>query len=164
MSTKNDFKIQGTYILQHFRDGKLLNEFKYNNGVVNAGLTLILDVNFRDAATKSTGWALGLINDPATLDATDTMPSHAGWTEFTSYSEATRPLWAPATAASNQISNAVGRDFNINASGTIHGSFCVDENTKGGATGNLWATAPLPAPLIVNNLDLIKLTYIVAGA
>ncbi len=161
---KNELKFKGYYILQHFRNGNLLKEYVYDNGVVNVGLTSILDVNFRDAATKNTGWALGLIDDPATLDATDTMASHVGWTEFTGYSEATRPLWAPATAASQSISNSTGRDFNITASGTIHGSFCADDNVKGGATGTLWATAPLPSPLTVNNLDLIKLTYVVAAA
>ena len=160
----SDLKFKGKYTLEQFRNGKKIHEETYNNGVVNVGIDLILDVNFRDAATKSTGWAIGLINDPATLAATDTMPSHAGWTEFTSYSEGTRPLWAPDTAASQSISNSTARDFNITASGTLAGTFCADENTKGGATGTLWATATFASSIPVNNGDLIRITYTVTGS
>lgn len=160
---KNDIAFKGRYKLQHYRQGQLLQEFEYNNGVVDVGITDILDVNFRDAATKNTGWAIGLIDDPATLAAADTMPSHAGWTEFTSYSEGTRPAWAPDAAAAKSISNSTARDFNITGSGTLHGTFLADENTKGGATGLLWATAAFGAPIAVNNLDLIRITYTVTG-
>lgn len=163
-NTKNELKFKGVYTLKHYRNGDLLQEVTYDNGVVNVGLTSILDINFRDAATKNTGWALGLIDDPATLAVTDTMASHVGWTEFVGYSEATRPLWAPATAASQAIQNSAGRTFTINASGTIHGSFCADENTKSGTTGTLWSTAPLPLAINVTNGDIINLTYVVGAA
>ena len=163
MIQKNEFKVKGRYKLQHFRAGKLINEFEYDNGVTDLGINTILDVNFRDAAAKLTLWAIGMISDPATLAAADTMASHAGWTEFVSYAEATRPLWAPATAAAKAISNSVARDFNINGSGVLHGTFCVNEDTKGGVTGTLWATAVFTAPITVNASDLIRVTYTVSG-
>jgi len=160
---KNEIKLSGRYKLQHFRAGVLLEEREYDNGVVDVGITSILDINFRDAATKLTLWAIGMIADPATLAAADVMSSHAGWTEFVSYAEATRPLWAPAAAAAKSISNSVARDFNINGSGTIHGTFTVDQDTKGGVTGTLWATAAFGSPIVVNAADLIRITYTVSG-
>ena len=51
----NDIRFKGRYKIQHFRKGALLSEQEYNNGVVDVGITDILDVCFRDAATKKTG-------------------------------------------------------------------------------------------------------------
>lgn len=164
--SKNCLTFKGRYKVEHFRAGKLLQTQHYDNGVVDVGITDILDVNFRDAATKNTGWALSFIDDAGgpVLAATDTMAAHAGWTEFVSYSEGTRVAWAPDAAAAKSITNSTARDFNITASGTLHGTFCVDEDTKGGVTGLLWATAAFGTPIPVNNLDLIRITYTVTGA
>jgi hypothetical protein len=162
--TRCGFK--GRYKIEHFRDGKLLHTEEFDNGVVDVGITDILDVAFRDAATKKTGWAIGFIDNAGspTLDPSDTMASHAGWTEFTSYSEVNRPAWAPDAAAAKAIVNGTARDFNITASGTIYGTFCADDNTKGGAGGLLWATAALGTPIPVNLGDLLRITYTVTGA
>jgi hypothetical protein len=163
---KNALTFKGRYKVQHFRAGKLLSEQEYDNGVVDVGITDILDVGFRDAAVKKTLWAISFIDDAGgpVLAATDTMPAHAGWTEFVSYSEGTRPLWAPDAAAAKSITNSTARDFNITASGTLHGTFLADDDVKGGVTGLLWATAAFGTPIPVNNLDLIRITYTVTGA
>lgn len=166
MQAKSEFKVKGRYKIEQFRNGKKIHEQHYDNGVVDVGITDILDVGFRDAATKKTGWAIGFIDGAGspTLDPSDTMLSHAGWTEFTSYSEATRPLWAPDAAAAKTITNGTARDFNITATGTVYGTFCADDNVKGGTGGLLWATAPLGTPIPVNNGDLLRITYSVTGA
>ena len=68
-------------------------------------------------------------------------------------------------AASQSISNSVtSADFNITASGTIHGIFVTSDNTKSGTTGTLWSTAPFAAPLSVNNGDLLKVTYTLSAS
>lgn len=161
----SQFSPKGVFHIQHFdKEGNLLNEFDVNNGVVNVGLDSILDVYF-DAATQITTWYAGLINDPATLAAGDTMASHAGWTEFTTYSEGTRVTIVFEAASGQSIANSVTTaDFNITGSGTLHGIFCTSDNVKSGTTGTLWATAPFAAPLSVNNGDLLKVTYTVSAS
>lgn len=153
---------KGQFRIQHFdKEGNLLHDFLADNGVVNEGKDSILNVYF-DAASQITLWYAGLINDPATLAAADTMASHAGWTEFTNYSEANRVTIAFDAAASQSIANSTtSADFNITASGTLHGIFVVSNNTKSGTTGTLWSTAPFASALPVSNGDLLKVTYTV---
>jgi len=158
---RNNVKFKAGYRFQHFdKHGKLLHDFKVPNGVVDVGLNSILDVYF-GATTQITVWQLGIIDNSGftALADTDTMSSHAGWTEFTSYAEATRPVWTPGAASAQTVVNAVTVDFNINATGTIQGILATSDSVKGGTAGTLWGTALFTAPIPVSNGDLIKLTY-----
>jgi hypothetical protein len=107
-------------------------------------------------------WGAASSNNPA---AGDTMASHAGWTENTSYSNATRPqvTFGTATTAnpsviSNSSSVAV---FNINGTATIGGAFLTNNNTKGGSTGILFSGSDFQAPgdRSVVNGDILNVTY-----
>jgi len=154
----------GVIHIQHWRDNMLLEEFDCNNGVVDVGITNALDVAF-NAATQITSWYMGLIDDPATLAAGDTMASHAGWTEITTYDEATRELIAFDAAAAKSVANGTtSADFTQNATDTIHGVFISDASAKGGATGQLWATAAFASALAVTSGDVVKVTYTITGA
>jgi hypothetical protein len=157
---KNGFAPKGFFNVEIWRDGKLHHKELVPNGVTNIGKDTILDSFFRNQAPPTT-WYLGFIDDPATLAATDTMAAHAGWTESTGYSEGTRPAWATVAAASQSITNSTPATFSINGTDTLHGVFAVDENTKGGATGTLWATAAFASPIPVINGDILKITYTV---
>jgi hypothetical protein len=95
------------------------------------------------------------------LAASDTMGSHAGWTEFTSYSQANRVAWGPGAAGSQSITNGTPATFDITGSGTVKGIFVANQNTKGGTTGTLWATALFPSDVPVVNTDQLKVTYTV---
>lgn len=122
-----------------------------HNLVVNAGLKDMNDKYFL-GSNYTAAWYIGLYgaastNNPA---AGDTMASHAGWTEVTPYSNATRPVasFAAATTAdpsviTNSASPAV---FNINATATVGGAFLTSNNTKGGSTGILFSAADFAAP------------------
>lgn len=163
--------IRGKFKIQHFgqKDAngnrKLLQEMEVPNGVTDVGINNILDVYF-DAGTQITTWYLGLIDNSgySAVAAADTMASHAGWTEFTGYSEANRVTWNPDPASAKTISNSTTVDFNISSAGTLRGAFAVSDNTKGGTTGVLWATALFTSTIPVTGGDLIKLTYTVQGA
>ncbi|MEK6884223.1 MAG: hypothetical protein AABY22_31625, partial [Nanoarchaeota archaeon] len=93
--------------------------------------------------------------------------SHAGWTEFTAYTQATRVAWGPGTAAAQSVTNATPAQFDINASGTVKGVFIVNNNTKGDSTSDavrkLWATALFSADVPVVNGDQLKITYTVSA-
>lgn len=109
------------------------------NLVVTVGKNYMLDQTFTSTAFTST-WYLGLVNGASspTYNAADTMSSHAGWTEFTGYSNATRPApsWGAAAAGSKATTATA---FNINATGTVAGAFMTTNNTISGTTGTLFS-------------------------
>lgn len=136
------------------------------NLVVNAGLKDMNDKYFTGSAYTAT-WFLGLYgaaasNNPA---AGDTAASHAGWTEVTAYSNATRPsctFAAATTADPSEITNSGSPAvFNINATATVGGAFLISNNTKGGTTGVLFSAADFSAPgdRSVVSGDTLSVTY-----
>lgn len=146
------------------KDGVLKWEEECFNGIVDEGLEALLDAYF-NAGTQPANFYIGLI-DNATFSAfagADTMSSHAGWDEDTTYSEATRPEWAPGAAASRAVTNATTVDFSINGTTAIYGIFISTNNTKSGTTGVLWATAAFSSVASVENGDTLKVTYTVSG-
>lgn len=161
-----DILFQGRYRVELVRENKLITFREGPNGITNAGKNDILDVYFSDGTqTAGAGWYIGLIDNSgfSALAAADTMSSHAGWNEFTTYSESTRVAWGPGTPASQSITNASAATFNINGSGTVYGIFVVTNSTKSGTTGTLWATAAFSATVPVSNGDQLKVTYTVSA-
>jgi hypothetical protein len=157
----------GKFQIEHRdKDGKLLGVYDMPNGIVNEGKDKILDVMFNDAtAIANASWYIGLIDlsgysAPA---AADTMSSHAGWNEFTSYSEGTRVAWGSGAASSQSTTNATPATFNISGSGTVKGVFITSNSTKSGTSGLLWATALFSADVPVSNGDQLKVTYTVSA-
>ena len=156
--------IQGLYTLQHIRNGEVIGEYDFHNGIVDVGMNYLLDAGF-DAGSQETQWFIGLVNNSgfSALANADTMASHAGWTEFGNYTEATRPEWAPSAAAARAITNATTVDFTINASGVLKGIFVTSDNTKSGTAGTLWSTAAFTSTISVSNGDTFKITYSISG-
>jgi hypothetical protein len=160
-------KAGGVFSVQCYdKDGNLKWEDKTPNLVVNVGLKDMNDKYFSGANYSAT-WYLGLYgaavsNNPA---AGDTMASHAGWTEVTAYSQATRPqaiFGAATTADPSVISNSTSvAVFSINGTTTVGGAFLTSNNTKGGTTGILFSAADFQAPgdRSVVNGDVINVTY-----
>lgn len=142
----------GVYTVQcRDKDGNLKWEASTPNLVVNEGLKFMNDKFFTGAAYTA-AWYLGLYgaaasNNPA---AGDTMASHAGWTEVTAYSQATRPVavFAAASLADPSVITSSGSPavFSINATTTVGGAFLTTDNTKGGTTGTLFSAADFSAP------------------
>lgn len=157
-------KPKGRFIVEHYRDGVLLDTYEFPNDVTNAGKNSWLDVYFSDATQiANSAWCIGLINNSgfSALAAADTMSSHAGWAEFTGYSQSNRVAWGAGNPASQSITNSSPAVFDINATGTVYGIFVTSENTKGGTTGTLWATAGFTSPVPVVGGDQLKVTYTV---
>jgi hypothetical protein len=160
-------KAGGVFTVQCFnKDGQLKWEATEHNLVVNVGLKDMNDKYFSGSGYTA-AWYLGLYgaaasNNPA---AGDTMASHAGWTEVTAYSQATRPqaIFGAATTAdpsviSNTSSVAV---FSINGTATVGGAFLTSDNTKGGTTGTLFSAGDFQAPGDRNVVsgDTLNVTY-----
>jgi hypothetical protein len=134
------------------------------NLVVNQGKNNLLNVYFADGTqTASTSWFMGLIDSTGFtgIAAGDTASSHAGWSEFTGYSQSNRVAWGQAGPSSGvtTITNASPVTFDITSTATLKGGFIITNNTKGGTTGILWAAALFAAAVPVNNGDQMKCTY-----
>lgn len=158
---------KGVYVVQcHDADGNLKWEAEAPNLVVNGGLQ---DMNSKyfTGSSYTAAWYLGLYgaassNNPA---AGDTMSSHAGWTEVTAYSQATRPactFGTPTTANPSVATNSASpATFSINGTTTVGGAFLTSNNTKGGTTGTLYSAADFSAPgdRSVVSGDTLTVTY-----
>ena len=157
----------GVFSIQcHDKDGNLKWETSTHNLVVNVGLQ-DMNAKYFTGSSYTAAWYLGVYgaaasNNPA---ASDTMSSHAGWTEVTAYSESTRPACSfgtPTTAdpsvATNSLSPAV---YSINGTTTIGGAFLTSNNTKGGTTGILFSAGDFASPgdRAVVAGDTLTLTY-----
>lgn len=127
----------------HRPDGGLIRPDPwFDNGIITAKLDDVGNVYFLGAAATGSNWYAGLISSDATLAATDTMASHAGWTEFTGYDESARPAWAPGTSTARQWVNSTAMIFTMSAridAGDVGGLFICSDSTKGGSSGELWA-------------------------
>ena len=158
---------KGRFIVECFdKDGNLKWREDNDNLVVNVGLQ-DMNTKYFSGSAYTAAWYVGLYGAGAsnTPAAGDTMSSHAGWTENTSYSNATRPqaVFGTATTAnpsviSNSASVAV---FNIDGTTTVGGAFLVSNSTKGGSTGTLFSASDFQSPgdRSVVNGDTLNVTY-----
>ena len=133
------------------REGNVKWEEQSHNLVVNVGLQDMNAKYFTGSGYTAT-WYLGLYgaaasNNPA---AGDTMALHAGWTEVTAYSQATRPqcvFGTPTTADPSVATNSASpAAYSINGTTTIGGAFLTSSNTKGGTAGILFSAADFSSP------------------
>jgi len=105
-------------------------------------LQAILDGQFGGGAVP-TAYYIGLIDAntfTAFAPAEDSMSSHPGWQEFTSYA-GERPQWIPGPvigAYPATISNPSPAVVIPTVNKGIVGIFLCDINTKGGTTGQLY--------------------------
>lgn len=148
------------------KDGNVKWSAESANLVVNVGLKDMNDKYFAGSAYTAT-WYLGLYgagssNNPA---AGDTAASHAGWTEVTAYSQATRPqvtFSAATTADPSVISNVASPAvFSISGTTTVGGAFLISNSTKGGTAGVLFSAADFASPgdRAVVNGDTLNVRY-----
>jgi hypothetical protein len=147
--------------------GNLKWEEGFDNLVVNGGLQA-MNTDFFAGSSYSATWYLGLITGPGasnTYAATDTMASHSGWSENTSYSQANRVTcsFGTATTANPSVMSNSGSPavFSMNGSATIAGAFLTSNNTKSGTTGTLFSAANFSSPgdRVVVSGDTLTVTY-----
>lgn len=161
LSAKGQYKV-----VCHDKDGNLKWEAVSDNLVVNVGLQ-DMNAKYFTGSSYTAAFYLGLYgaassNNPA---ASDTMSSHAGWTEVTAYSQSTRPactFGTPTTANPSVATNSASpATFSINGSTTVGGAFLTTNSTKSGTTGTLFSAADFQSPgdRSVVNGDTLTVTY-----
>jgi hypothetical protein len=150
--------LKGSVHIEHYdRYGNIINEFDVLNGITNEGKNKILNDMFNGGTqTANNSWFIGLIDNSgfSALASTDTMASHAGWTEFTTYSQAARVAWGSGSSTAQSTTNATPATFDVTGTGTIYGIFVTTNSTKGGTSGTMWSTAGFSAAVPVSSGDL----------
>jgi hypothetical protein len=158
-------KFDNFFKVRHLRGGKLLGEYHLKNNITDEGVNTLFNVMFNTATQiANNSWFIGFIDNggPPTLANADVMNSHAGWTEFTNYSQSTRVAWGSNTAGAGvrSVTNSSAAVFNINgAGGTVYGIFVTSNSTKGGTSGKLWSTAAFASAVPVSSGDQLNITY-----
>jgi len=126
------------------------------NLVTTEGLNNLLDATL-GGTTPETAWYVGLINNAAfsALAAGDTLASHAGWTEFTTYT-GNRQTWTKnGVAAAGAMSNSSSKaSFPITGTATLNGAFLASAAT--GTTGVLYGEASFSSTRDVESGDTLN--------
>ena len=166
-SASDSASAKGIYKIQcHDAQGNLKWEAEAPNLVVNGGLQ-DMNAKYFTGSSYTAAWYLGLYGSGSTNNpaAGDTMSSHAGWTEVTAYSQATRPactFGTPTTANPSVATNSASpATFSINATTVVGGAFLTSNNTKGGTTCTLYSAADFSSPgdRSVVSGDTLSVTY-----
>lgn len=114
------------------------------NVIVNGARTVIGGIVWA-ATSKFAGIFMGLISGTPTPAATDTISSHAGWTEITDYDEAVRETFVLAAVGSpGDVDNSASpAEFNwtSGAGAAVGGVMVATVNTKGESASQLIAAA-----------------------
>lgn len=155
-------KLGGVFKLECYdKNGVLKWVSEWSNTVVNVGLQHTLDVVFSAAANVAT-WFLGLTDSAPTVNAADTLASHAGWVEETGYT-GDRQAWVEVRSAEVMTNAASVAVFPITGSATIGGAFLCSVATT--TSGTLMSAGALTGgDRVVANLDTLNLTYTMTGS
>jgi hypothetical protein len=171
---KDNLNIGGSFEVVYRERGKRLWRERVKNGLTSEALDMALIqifnmADFTPFAFPPAAWKFGLIADSnfTGLANSDTIASHPGWTEFTSYAETIRPLYLAATVEDGVVSPTRPTVFTMSARGTIRGFVVVIEpspsgglgNVKGSADGYLWATGVAAEGRTVDKGGIITVAY-----
>ena len=142
-------------------EGSILWEDGFPNLVVTTGKNDLLNKYFL-GSSYTAAFYVGL-KGTGTIAAGDTMASHAGWSEITGYSNATRPAFSPASSTAGSSTNSASAAvFNINASNSVAGCFITTNSTVGGTTGTLFSAADFASSRTLQSGDTLTVTYTVS--
>ena len=168
--------IEGYYhVVCRDAEGNVKWEDQFPNLVVAVGKQLMLDTLLSGSSYTTVGPYLGLISgSSSTYAASDTMASHAGWTEFSAYTvggSAVRGTasFGSATSSGTTPSNvttktATAITYTITgAGGTVGGCFLVTGSgavsTQGSTAGTLYSAGSFSTAKITTAGDTVSVTY-----
>jgi hypothetical protein len=144
-------------------DGQVKWADSFHNLVMNGGLANMNGAYLAGSA-QSVTWYLGLVTGPGsgtTFAAADTLASHAGWTESTSYTGNRKAVTfgAATTANPSVITNSASpSSFAMNATATIAGAFLC--NVATGTSGVLFSAGDFTGgDKSVASGDTLNVTY-----
>lgn len=181
MMSKHKESISYWKFIHKDSNGRILNETKFiHNQSIMEGLLYFQDISY-GAVNYTAEWYIGLagpgIMTPDIHDLASTIttgipnpPTTNDWAEFTGYNESTRRqcifsdanLLEPDFISVGVDNSANPCVFTINTSSIIQGGFMINQNTKGGTTGKLFAVDDGAGALVVSPGNTISV-IIVSG-
>lgn len=161
MHLKSGARINGRFdVVVRDKDGNIKQTTEAENLVVNQGLNNMLDITFH-GTSQTNPWYVGL-KDTGTIAAADTLASHAGWAEFTSYT-GNRKEYQEAAAVNQSITNTANvAIFNADATDSAYGAFLCSAAT--GTSGELFCAADFANVVNVESGDEVEITYTISVA
>jgi len=169
--------IEGFYEVKcHDKDGNLKWEESFPNLVNAIGKQLMLDTLLRTSGTYTTvGPFLGLISGASpTFAASDTMTSHAGWTEFIAYTVGGSAVRGTASFSASTSSGTTPSNVTTcaatpitytitGAGGTVGGCFLVTGSgavsTQSSTAGTLYSAGAFAVAKVTTAGDTVSVTY-----
>lgn len=138
------------------------------NAVTSAGLDSLLTIYF-NVGTPIAVFYVGLVDNSGftAFSASDTLASHTGWAENTSYT-GTRQAWGNGASSGQSVTNASPLSFamtpTVGSPATIRGLFLASHTSSNSSSYLLFSTAAFSqGNQVVNNGDTLKVTYTVAA-
>lgn len=147
------------YIVEHVRNGVVIDAMDVKNLVPTQGLTHILDVVCKGGAQVPT-WYVAPYEGNFTPSATDTAASlPAAAVECTAYAEAARPTWVEGAVAGGSVTNVDSKaEFTMNASKTIYGCWLASVPGKGSTSGVVLSVVRFPVAKAYLSGDVMRIT------
>jgi len=165
---KARLRLSGRFIVECYREGKLLWREDVRNLIMDQGINHGLNVIFH-GSVQIDPWYCCLV-ETDTAEAAGQTYAVPVYTECETYDELTRPEYVEAISAAEKISNTANKAvFTINAPKTVYGASLVGggaaANTKGDVAGGgtLFCYKRFAASRAVVAADVINLTYEVEG-
>jgi hypothetical protein len=136
-------------------DGKVKWREVTRNLVTNAGRIDLMNKYFKGASYSAT-WFM-LLKGAGTVNAADTLASHAGWTEATPYA-GNRPAITWGTPSGTTTVDLAGTavSFSITGTATVAGAGCCTVNS--GTSGTLYNISDFGASRAVASGDTLNVT------
>jgi hypothetical protein len=157
----DDVRVRSTWIFEALDPaGNQLWTEEVSNLVVDVGINDLLDKYFK-GSTYTAAWWIGLKNT-GTVSAGDTLASHGGWTENTTYT-GNRKALTLGTVSAKSVNNSANKGvFSINGTTTIYGGFICTVET--GTSGILYFASDFAAPRSLGNGDTLNVTVTLSGS
>lgn len=153
-------KLGGRFIVEHVRDGEVIDVTEDHNLITNEGLNATLNVMFHGDTQIGT-WYIGIFEGNYTPVATVTAATiTSASTESTAYDESTRVAYDEAAASGQSMTNTASKaTFTMNATKTIYGAFLVSASAKSATSGTLFAASRFSSSKSVVSTDQLLITY-----
>ena len=129
------------------------------NGMTDEGRQYAVGVAL-NSVTQLTDWYIGLISKAGFtgVSDSDTLSSHSGWVEESTYTESVRQTWTPVLSG-NALINTVAAQFNFASEVTLVGILVASDSAKAGTTGTLWSTGLFSGDRTIPAGTSINITY-----
>lgn len=153
----HELRIQHLYTVEcHDRNGNRKWREDFHNLVPTEGRNKYLDATLKTGLAAPAWYAM--LKGNGSVQAADTLASHAGWSEITPYS-GNRPAWTPGTISSGSVDNSASKaQFTINAATTVYGAALA--SVASGTSGTLLGVGDFTTPRAVDIGDVVSLVII----